>query len=168
MEDNGNGRKTLADIVPAGVVKYLYSHPEGLDPPLAAKHCAHVNECKQYSTVVAKKGDVILLHGLLPHAPSPNFLHYARVITNPHVSLRSPYNLNRPDGDYVSVHSLSRWRKYTPADGTSSIRVSWSKLSYAVSAVIRFPSSNRRESARRGTLATPASSGRMPPPSSNE
>jgi hypothetical protein len=24
------------------------------------------------------------------------------VITNPHVNLREPYNLNRPDGDYVS------------------------------------------------------------------
>jgi hypothetical protein len=32
-----------------------------------------------------------------------NCLHYARVITNPHVSLREPYNLNRPDGDYVSL-----------------------------------------------------------------
>lgn len=88
-----------------GVVKYLYAHPEGLDPPLSGKHCAHVPDCKDFHTVVAKRGDVILLHGLLPHTASPNFLHYARVITNPHVSLHSPYNLNRSDGDYVSRHS---------------------------------------------------------------
>jgi hypothetical protein len=29
-------------------------------------------------------------------------LRYPRVITNPHVSLKDDYNLNRPDGDYVS------------------------------------------------------------------
>lgn len=84
-----------------GVVKHLYAHPEGLDPPLAAKHCAHVPDCKEFHTVQANKGDVILLHGLLPHMASPNFLHYARVISNPHVALHRPYNLNRNDGDYV-------------------------------------------------------------------
>jgi hypothetical protein len=52
---------------------------------------------------VAKRGDVFILHGLLPHVASFNHLHYARVITNPHVTLREPYNLNRPDGDYVSL-----------------------------------------------------------------
>jgi hypothetical protein len=52
---------------------------------------------------VAKQGDVFILHGLLPHVASFNHLHYARVITNPHVTLKEPYNLNRPDGDYVSL-----------------------------------------------------------------
>lgn len=85
-----------------GVVKYLYDHPEGLDPPINARNIPDMNNHKEFSTVVAKKGDVILLHGLLPHTASPNFLHYARVISNPHVSLHSPYNLNREDGNYVS------------------------------------------------------------------
>ena len=40
-------------------------------------------------------GDVFITHGLIPHTATPNHLHYARVITNPHV------NLNRADGDYV-------------------------------------------------------------------
>jgi ectoine hydroxylase-related dioxygenase (phytanoyl-CoA dioxygenase family) len=84
------------------VVKHLYDHPEGLDP-LNGRHCDHVKDCNQFSKVIAKKGDVILLHGLLPHAASPNYLHCARVISNPHVSLHSPYNLNRPDGNYVSL-----------------------------------------------------------------
>ncbi|KAL4882334.1 hypothetical protein BJY04DRAFT_217252 [Aspergillus karnatakaensis] len=83
-----------------GVVEYLYNHPEGLDPPINAQHCTHIKDCKQFTTIVANKGDVILLHGLLPHCASPNHLHYARVISNPHVSLHSPYNLNRPDGNY--------------------------------------------------------------------
>lgn len=52
---------------------------------------------------MAKQGDVFILHGLLPHVSSFNYLHYARVITNPHVTLKEPYNLNRPDSDYVSL-----------------------------------------------------------------
>jgi hypothetical protein len=85
------------------VVKHLYDHPEGLDPPYELEDlCTHVKRCKRFTTVEAKKGDVFLLHGLLPHSNNFNYLHYARVITNPHVNLREPYNLNRPDGDYVS------------------------------------------------------------------
>ena len=90
-----------ADNLSLGVVKYLYDHPEGIDPPISARNCAHIKNCNDFSAVVAKKGDVILLHGLLPHAASPNFLHYARVISNPHVSMHEPYNLNREDGNYV-------------------------------------------------------------------
>lgn len=40
---------------------------------------------------------------MLPHTHTPNHLHYARVISNPHVNLKEPFNLNRPDGDYVST-----------------------------------------------------------------
>ncbi|OAL53052.1 hypothetical protein IQ07DRAFT_585033 [Pyrenochaeta sp. DS3sAY3a] len=89
-----------------GVVKYLYNHPEGLDPPIMAANCKHVKDCNEFFTVEAKKGDVILLHGLLPHAASPNYLHYPRVISNPHVSLHSPYNLNRPNGDYTLLEQV--------------------------------------------------------------
>ena len=88
------------------MVQYLYDHPEGLDPPIEGGYNDHVPECKQIATVTAKKGDVFLLHGLLPHVTSPNHLHYARVISNPHVSLRSPYNFNRLDGKYVSGLAL--------------------------------------------------------------
>lgn len=63
---------------------------------------------------MAKKGDTFLLHGLLPHTASFNHLHYARVITNPHVTLKEPYNLNRADGDYVGLfHCLSSYYKLT-------------------------------------------------------
>ena len=104
IPERGGGTCVAEDGM-AGVVKFLYDRPEGLDPPIQAANWAYVRrEFKQFSIVVAKKGDVILLHGLLPYTPSPNFLHYARVISNPHVSLHSPYNLNRPDGNYVSCN----------------------------------------------------------------
>ena len=45
---------------------------------------------------------MFITHSFLLHTQTPNYLHYARVIANPHVNLREPYNLNRADGDYVS------------------------------------------------------------------
>ncbi|KAF2108081.1 hypothetical protein BDV96DRAFT_287512 [Lophiotrema nucula] len=101
----GGGTWVCEDGI-AGVVKYLYDHPEGLDPPIKAANCEHISSCKEFSTVVAEKGDVILLHGLLPHAASPNYLNYARVISNPHISLHSPYNLNRPNGEYTLLEQV--------------------------------------------------------------
>lgn len=52
---------------------------------------------------MAKQGDVFILHGLLPHVAGFNYLHYARVITNPHITLKEEYDLDRADGDYVSL-----------------------------------------------------------------
>jgi hypothetical protein len=89
------------------VVQHLYDHPEGLDPALTTGNiCDDIKSCEKFTSVVAKKGDVFLLHGLLPHVASFNYLHYARVITNPHVTLKEPYNLNRAEGDYVSLGDL--------------------------------------------------------------
>ena len=85
-------------------MKCLYDHPEGFEPPvrMTTDHI-RAGECSQFTTVVAEKGDVLLLHGLLPHTNSYNYRHYARVISNPHVCLRYPHNLNRKDGNYVSA-----------------------------------------------------------------
>ncbi|KAH8895337.1 hypothetical protein GQ53DRAFT_714962 [Thozetella sp. PMI_491] len=95
----------------ASVCKYLYDHPEGLEPALTAGDLAHgVYECDIFATVEAKKGDVFILHGLLPHAASYNYLHYARVITNSHVTLQEPLKLDRSDNNYVSELSCSPLR----------------------------------------------------------
>lgn len=80
----------------------FYNHPEGLDPPFTGIY-DHVKDCHKFAEVVAKAGDVIVTHGMLPHAGGPNHLHYPRVITNPHVNMHEPFNLNREDGDYVSI-----------------------------------------------------------------
>jgi hypothetical protein len=86
----------------SGVSEFFYNHPEGLDPPDHNACCGHVRGCQRFTTLKAKAGDVILLHGLLPHTNSVNYRNYARVITNPHATLRKPYDLDRSDGEYVS------------------------------------------------------------------
>jgi len=89
-----------------GVVEYLYNHPEGLDPPHRTHLCDHVKNCKEFTQIVAKAGDVFITHGLLPHAVSANQLHYPRIITNPHVCLANPHNLNRHDGQYSLLEQV--------------------------------------------------------------
>lgn len=86
----------------------FYKHPEGIDPPFNGfKLYDHCKQAKKFTQIEAKAGDVFITHGLLPHAHTPNHLHYARVITNPHVNLKEPFNLNRPDGDYVRPRQSS-------------------------------------------------------------
>ncbi|KAI5479741.1 hypothetical protein MNV49_003002 [Pseudohyphozyma bogoriensis] len=83
------------------ICEYLLAHPEGLDPPLDVLYEDMGTKCHKFAQVEAKKGDVFLLHGLLPHANSANHLRYARVIANPHCNMVEPFNLNRADGDYT-------------------------------------------------------------------
>lgn len=123
------GTKTLLTPLLLGVVQYLYNHPEGLDPGLTTGGlCGEVKSCEKFVPIVAKRGDVFILHGLLPHVASLNHLHYARVITNPHVTLKEEYNLNRIDSDYVSLAypTFSMHAEYSV-----SRRTSWSKSSSA-------------------------------------
>lgn len=94
----------LADTL-LDLCEQFYEHPEGIDPPFdnlnLYQHCK--TECSKFAQIEAKAGDVFITHGMIPHAHTPNHLHYPRIITNPHVNLAEPFNLNRPDGDYVSA-----------------------------------------------------------------
>jgi len=96
----GQGGTFLAEDGIKGIVDFLCEHPEGIDPPFFYLY-RHLKNCKKFTTVEAKAGDVFVTHALLPHSPSKNHLHEVRVITNPHVNLKDPYNLNRPDGNYT-------------------------------------------------------------------
>jgi hypothetical protein len=118
LDSSGNALTIIlcfTDVLPLGggtvlcedgikrICEILYDHPEGLDPPNTNKILyQHCKESSKFTQVEAKAGDVIITHALLPHAHTPNRLWYARIITNPHVSLVEPWNLNRPEGDYVS------------------------------------------------------------------
>ncbi|KAM0460168.1 hypothetical protein ACHAPV_004957 [Trichoderma viride] len=107
IPEQGGGTLIAEDGI-QGVCQYLYDHPEGLDSPFEDVLYKHIPKCETFSHVVAKAGDVFITHGLLPHTNGQNHLHYARVITNPHVNLVEPYNLNRVDGDYVILRALNR------------------------------------------------------------
>lgn len=116
-----NGGGTI--ICPAGipiVAKYLYDHPEGVSPRMTSRHdnptfksegsdlSFYINIAKQqpdeaFVEVTGEVGDVYLLHPLMLHSASNNTLRKVRIITNPPVSVKEPFNFNRADGKYSLV-----------------------------------------------------------------
>lgn len=55
------------------------------------------SKCKLFQQRTGECGDVVLIHPLMMHSASRNSLHIPRVITNPFVGLKEPFNFNRED-----------------------------------------------------------------------
>lgn len=103
------------------IARYLASHPEGVIPedrtfrpstctlanwredPGFWNHLEEVKRCKQFVEVTGEVGDVVLLHPLMLHSASKNNLRIPRVITNPPVGLRVPFNFNRENPEEFSL-----------------------------------------------------------------
>ena len=74
-----------------------------------------------------KIGDVFLLHPLMLHTATSNARRNVRIITNPPVSLREPFNFGREDGNYSLVElttlralgkdNLKDWKITNPRQG---------------------------------------------------
>jgi hypothetical protein len=111
-------------IAPDGVdmiAKYLAAHPEGVipedrtfrpstctaanprDDPGFWSHLEEVKKCQKFVEVTGEVGDVVLLHPLMLHTASKNNLRIPRVITNPPVGLREPFNFNRENPEEFSL-----------------------------------------------------------------
>lgn len=54
----------------------------------------------------SEPGDVVISHPLMLHSVSKNILRTLRAISNPHVSLREPFNFNRTDPEEFSLVEL--------------------------------------------------------------
>ena len=114
-------------IAPEGielVAKYLAAHPEGVlptgmsftpstsqytnpkDDPGYYSHLEEVKKCSKFFEITGEVGDVVLLHPLMLHSASKNHLRIPRIITNPPVSLREPFNFNRKDPNDFSLVEL--------------------------------------------------------------
>ena len=115
-------------ISPDGIdlaAKYLAAHPEGVvpvpgqrlvpststfadpaDDPDGWSHMTAVKQCARFAEITGDVGDVILLHPLMLHSASKNFLRIPRVIINPPVALKAPFNFNRKDTDDYSLVEL--------------------------------------------------------------
>ncbi|KZO95926.1 hypothetical protein CALVIDRAFT_549807 [Calocera viscosa TUFC12733] len=94
------------------VVEWLYEHPEGSsdmsDPEGSTVKVVPriVKESKKFVELTGKTGDVFLCHPLTPHSRSINHIRNSRFIINPFVSLKQPFNLNRPNPDDYSLVEL--------------------------------------------------------------
>ncbi|KDR84828.1 hypothetical protein GALMADRAFT_217902 [Galerina marginata CBS 339.88] len=111
-------------ICPDGInliARYLAAHPEGVLPtglsftPSTSKfenhkdhpeywsHLTEIKKCNQFVEMTGEAGDVVLMHPLMLHSASKNHLRIPRIITNPPVSLKEPFNFNRRDPDEYSL-----------------------------------------------------------------
>ncbi|KAJ9154788.1 Ribonucleoside-diphosphate reductase large subunit [Pleurostoma richardsiae] len=115
IEPEGGGTMICPEAVPK-VAKHLYDHPEGVSPrmvPRSQPDFAKEKNLGWFNNLAAssssfveaygKTGDVYLLHPLMLHSATSNARRNVRIITNPPVSLKEPFNFNREDGKYSLV-----------------------------------------------------------------
>jgi hypothetical protein len=111
-------------ICPEGIgliANYLAIHPEGVlptglsftpststvakneDHPGYWSHLKEIKRCQDFVEVTGEIGDVVLMHPLMMHSATKNYTRIPRIITNPPVSLKEPFNFNRDDPKEYSL-----------------------------------------------------------------
>lgn len=93
MRHQGGGTFIAPDSVRV-VARYLYDHPEGVDPN-DFDFQALISECTRFEEVTGTAGDFAILHPFMLHASSQNVIHQPRFMSNPPIVLKEPMNLNR-------------------------------------------------------------------------
>lgn len=84
------------------VARYLYEHPEGVEPH-EFDFQALINQCARFEELTGEAGDFVILHPFMLHASSQNVLGRPRFMSNPPVVLKAPMNLNRENPDDFSL-----------------------------------------------------------------
>ncbi|MFC1466642.1 MAG: phytanoyl-CoA dioxygenase family protein [Candidatus Brachytrichaceae bacterium NZ_4S206] len=84
------------------VARYLYEHPEGVEPN-EFNFQALINQCTRFEELTGEAGDFVILHPFMLHASSQNVLGRPRFMSNPPVVLKEPMNLNRENPDEFSL-----------------------------------------------------------------
>ncbi|PFH49197.1 hypothetical protein AMATHDRAFT_76302 [Amanita thiersii Skay4041] len=106
------------------IAQYLAAHPEGVLPigqsftpsttvcddpksdPGYWSHSVAIKRCKQFVELTGDVGDVVLMHPLMMHSASKNYLRIPRIITNPPVALTHPFQFNRLNPEDYSLVEL--------------------------------------------------------------
>ncbi|KAF9459430.1 hypothetical protein BDZ94DRAFT_1171561 [Collybia nuda] len=120
IEPRGGGTMISPDGL-SMIARYLAAHPEGVLPtglsftpststfsnpkedPGYWSHLKEIKRCTQFVELTGEIGDVVLMHPLMLHSASKNYTRVPRIITNPPVGLKEPFNFARDDGDYSLV-----------------------------------------------------------------
>jgi ectoine hydroxylase-related dioxygenase (phytanoyl-CoA dioxygenase family) len=101
MLHQGGGTFVAPDSVRV-MARYLYEHPEGVDPK-DFKFQEMISECTQFEEITGEAGDFIILHPFMLHASSQNVIGKARFMSNPPIVLKEPMNLNRENPEEFSL-----------------------------------------------------------------
>jgi hypothetical protein len=84
------------------IARYLYEHPEGVDPH-DFKFQELIGQCTQFEEVIGKAGDFVIMHPFMMHASSQNVLGVPRFMSNPPVVLKEPMQFNRQNPEDFSL-----------------------------------------------------------------
>jgi hypothetical protein len=77
------------------------------EPDPGLKHfCDLVQNCNEFHEMTGNVGDVILMHPFMLHSASRNGLRHLRIITNPPVAVKQPFNFTRESVDDYSLVEL--------------------------------------------------------------
>ncbi|KZV63066.1 hypothetical protein PENSPDRAFT_590446 [Peniophora sp. CONT] len=134
----GGGGTMLCPAAIPEIARHLRDHPEGVSPRMTPRalnptFATEPNRLAFFNRIAAtfppsafveatgQVGDVYLLHPLMLHSASNNAARTLRIITNPPVALREPFNFDRADpADYsvveqatlraLGVERLSGWK----------------------------------------------------------
>lgn len=103
------------------IARYLADHPEGVLPtglsftpstsafpdpkedPGYWSHLKEIKRCTEFVEMTGEIGDVVLMHPLMLHSASKNYTRVPRIITNPPVGLKKPFNFARDKDDEYSL-----------------------------------------------------------------
>ncbi|KAJ5558214.1 hypothetical protein N7535_008429 [Penicillium sp. DV-2018c] len=112
----GAGGTMICPDAASHVAQHLYNHPQGVTPYMVPadqqrgeiqKDLAFfgniVKNCTEFREMTGKVGDVVLLHPLMLHSKTVNSLRHLRVITNPPVALKEPFQFDRSDPSEFSI-----------------------------------------------------------------
>jgi hypothetical protein len=88
------------------VAEFLRDHPEGVDPGSFSK-AGLIKECREFVELIAKAGDVILMHPFMLHTSSANHSRQARLMINPCCTFLEPMRFKRRDGSAYSPVELA-------------------------------------------------------------
>lgn len=123
VEERGGGT-WICPLATTAVAQHLYRHPGGVSPSMAPRSTPEFTSGEPFREnkgqlswfnglarrigrkygmagfveLTGKLGDVFLLHPLMLHTSSHNPKRKVRIITNPPVSLRQPFNLQCSSG----------------------------------------------------------------------
>jgi hypothetical protein len=115
----GAGGTMLCPPAMGPVARHLFQHPEGVSPRMTPRaenpkwepentldwfnNLAASYPPEEFVEATGEAGDVYLLHPLMLHSASNNALRIPRIITNPPVSLREPFQFSKDGKRPLSV-----------------------------------------------------------------
>lgn len=122
----GGGGTMLCPGALPDIAMHLYNNPWGVSPNMIPRaEDPHFNRepehwpiddfiqkqaASSFVEATGNAGDVYFLHPLMAHSFANNALRELRVIQNPSVSLRQPFNFDRRDGSDYSIVELATRR----------------------------------------------------------